>query len=381
MDRFEELAHGAHELRVKLERGDIELRAGEELAWTLEWSSERDEEPLVEREGHALTIRQRNSHRMDIRLTMPLGSETVDLRTGSGRIAADGVQGRLRMATGNGPVRLRAGRGDAEVNSGNGAIEVEGYDGSIRLASGNGHTRLERFSGEAKLHTGNGRVEVTQAEGRVHAATGNGDVVLTAVAGEAEIGSGHGAIEVSDARALALRGETGMGAVRLHGGSLRALRLNTMVGDVSCAAELLPGIHELSTVMGTVTLELPSDANARIDAQTSFGQIHSDFPLVRVGRTGPMGFGGVRMVGSIGEGEAQADVALRTNKGSLHLRRRGGGGASAERRYTPDEQPTAPAPQRGAARYESTLAVLEALSRGEITPAEADDLLASSRYS
>lgn len=379
MDRLEELAHGAHELRVRLNRGDIDVRAGEELAWTLEWSSERDYEPLVEREGHALVIHQQNGHRLDIRLTMPPGVETIDLHTGSGRVQAEGVRGHLRMATGNGPATLRSGRGDAEVNSGNGAIEASEYEGSLRLASGNGHTRLERFKGEAKLHTGNGRIEITEAEGRFHAATGNGDVALNGVAGEAEVGSGHGKIEVSGARELGLRGETGMGAVRVMGGSLRALRLNSMVGDVTCAAELRPGIHELSTTMGTITLELAPEANARIDAQTSFGQIHSDVPLVRVGRTGPMGFGGVRMVGSTGSGETQADVALRTNKGSIQVRRRGGRAEYddyAERASSAHERSGAVTPG-GAGRYDSTLAVLEALSRGELSPAEAEDLLSS----
>ena len=380
MDRFEELAHGAHEVSVRVNRGDIELRAGEELNWTLEWSSERNEEPLVQREGHMLLIHRTDGHRLDIRLTMPAGIESVDLRTGSGRLQAEGVRGRLRMETGNGPATLRSGQGDAEVTSGNGAIEVKDYEGAIRLASGNGLARLEGFSGEAKLHTGNGRVEVSRAEGRFHAATGNGDVMLKEVGGEIEIGTGHGKIEVSDARALGLHGETALGSVSVKGGSVRGLRLNTMMGDASCSAELLPGMHELSTVMGSVMLDLPAEANTRIDAQTSFGQIHSDFPLVRVGRTGPMGFGGVRMVGSTGEGEVQADVALRSSKGSIQVRRRGGRADNATRSYRAEEQPSGNAVPRGARRYDSTLAMLEALSRGEISPAEAEDMLASSRY-
>jgi hypothetical protein len=94
---------------------------------------------------------------------------------------------------------------------------------------------------------------------------------------------------------------------------------------------------------------------------------------VRVGRSGPLGFGGVRMVGSIGEGEPEVDIALRSSKGQISLRRRpdystSSAGTSAERptRTTPEE----PAPAR-----DSTLAVLEALARGDISVEEADELL------
>jgi hypothetical protein len=159
-----------------------------------------------------------------------------------------------------------------------------------------------------------------------------------------------------------------MGSLRVEGGAVRGLRLRSGMGTIACAAALEPGTYEMVTDMGAIDLELPATIKARVDAQTSFGQIHSDFPLVRVGRSGPLGFGGVRMVGSIGEGEPEVDITLRSSKGQISVRRRPGAGTTSERPApAPPEEPTA--------AMDSTLAVLEALARGDISVDEADELL------
>jgi hypothetical protein len=110
-----------------------------------------------------------------------------------------------------------------------------------------------------------------------------------------------------------------------------------------------------------------------VDAQTSFGQIHSDFPLVRVGRSGPLGFGGVRMVGSIGEGEPEVDIALRSSKGQISLRR--APDYSTPSPGTTGERPASTPPGEPQPAMDSTFAVLEALARGDISVEEADELL------
>jgi hypothetical protein len=127
------------------------------------------------------------------------------------------------------------------------------------------------------------------------------------------------------------------------------------------------------TDMGAIDLELPATIKARVDAQTSFGQIHSDFPLVRVGRSGPLGFGGVRMVGSIGEGEPEVHIALRSSKGQISLRRRPDSAAAGA--DTTTERPAPTPPEEPTPTMDSTLAVLEALARGDISVDEADELL------
>jgi hypothetical protein len=97
------------------------------------------------------------------------------------------------------------------------------------------------------------------------------------------------------------------------------------------------------------------------------------------------------MVGSIGDGEPQVELSLRSGKGELTLRRASGIPARATPPApaspawpAPPASPRAPAPPAAPAsghtkptRGDSTLSILEALARGEITPAEAEDLLSS----
>lgn len=395
MERFNELARGASELHVQLKRGDIDVHAAEGADWTLEWSSDRHDEPRIERHGTVLRVSEHHGggHRVSVRITMPLGVEAVDLKTGHGRIGADGLRAKLRLNSGNGALTLRSSGSEAEVSTGNGDVSIETFRGLVEAYTGNGVTRLSGLDGRARLKTGNGRIEVRDGNGQVQAFTGNGDVEVAATGGMVEVETGHGQIEIAAARSLAVRAKSGAGSIRVEGGTLHSARLETMMGEVTCAAGLAPGEYDLSSAMGAVTLALPAGARARVDAQTGFGHVRSDFPLVRVGRTGPMGFGGERMVGSIGEGAPEIEVSMRSGHGQLHIKQAGERehprdagtpSASAEHPAAPSNGPAAePAWQATVAtataerpsRADSTLAILEALARGDVSAAEAEDLL------
>ncbi len=373
--RFDDVAAGARELRVTIERGDITVRVARGTPWSIEYSAAKDAWPEVERDGETVRVKQRGHGRLDVTITAP-DLERLELRTDAGRIEAAGARGRTRLISGHGALVLRDAGGEAEINTSNGLIDVESFDGDLAASSGNGRVRVARLEGRATLKTGNGVVEIVDVEGRAQASSGNGDLVLARVGGEVELKTGHGAVTIQDPRDLSARVTSAMGAITVEGGSARDLRLKSMLGEVRCSATLAPGRYELETAMGAVALELPDDITARVEAHTSFGTVRSDFPLVRVGRSGPMGFGGVRMVGSIGHGEAIVDLALRSSKGDITLTRCPPNAArppttgaspawSGARQATPAD-PREPTP---------TLAVLEALARGEISPAEAEDLL------
>lgn len=437
MEDFRELAQGAHELEVRVERGDISVRVDEGVGWSLDWSSDGDQEPEIERDGAVLRLRQRPRsggsgsgggtyaanvvsgegtfggsiggivdgvvgealrgieglihRRLDVRLTLPPGVEVVELHSGYGRIDAEGMRSRTRLKSGFGVLTLRASAGEAELTTGKGSVEIDGHDGDTRASTGYGDVRAARLRGKAHLKSGNGAVEVLDCDGEVKASSGNGDISLRGVAGEAEVTTGRGQVTIRAPRQLAVRATTGMGAIHVDDGSVRGLRLHSGMGALSVSAGLAPGTYELTTGMGAIEMALHPGVATRVDAQSSFGQVRSDFPLVRVGRSGPLGFGAVRMVGSIGEGEPRVDVALRTGKGEVTLRRAGAYAApgagrpyQAEPERAPDEpvvtdamrsDPPPSSSGRSTGRPDSTRAVLEALARGDITPTEAEDLL------
>jgi DUF4097 and DUF4098 domain-containing protein YvlB len=309
-------------------------------------------------------------------------------------------------------VTLRSAGGAVHVTTGNGQVDVAGSSGDVAVTTGNGQVRIERADGRVDVSTGNGRIELVGCSS-LHANTGNGDLDLRDGTGEAEFNTGHGQIRVSSPRELRLRATTGSGGLRVEGGSLRGLHFHTGHGNAQCSARLLPGDYELETEVGDLEMELPADAKGRVNLQTGAGSVQSDFPLVQVGRSGPMGFGGVRMVGSIGDGNAELDIRMRSGKGKLILHRagsRGGAVASVFVSGQPDggEQqvsvyqqsmstagsasatasahaatarpdPT-PAPASASEQAKDpVLAILEAVARGTITPDEAEVLLAKAR--
>ncbi len=372
MERFDEVAAGVRALRVTLSKGNITLRVTQGSAWSIDYDDARKGDALeVERDGDTLRVRQRRGGDLDLRLTAPPELENIDLRVGAGRVEVEGAHGHIHLDSGSGAVALRGAGGAATLKTGNGDVDVDGFDGELTAASGNGRVRVAGLGGQATLRTANGRVEVRDSNGSVEAHNGNGDVALARVGGKSELHTAHGAIVVESPRDLATRATTAMGAIRVVDGAVRDLRLKSHVGEVRCSAALAAGRHELETSMGAIVLELPANIAARVDAQTAFGAVHSDFPLVRVGRSGPMGFGGVRMVGSIGAADPAIDISLRSSKGSLTLRSRSG----APPRPPIVEQPPTPPVQPRQPEQGTTLQVLEALARGEITPAEAEDLL------
>ena len=372
MERFDEVAAGVRELHVTLGKGNITLRVAQGNVWSLNYDDARKGDALeVERDGDTLRVRQRPGGRRDVRLTAPLELENIHLRAGSGRIEVEGARGRIHLDSGNGAVALRGASGAATLTSGNGDIDVDGFDGELAATSRNGRVRVAGLGGQATLRTANGRVEVRDSNGSVEAHNGNGDVALARVGGKSELHTAYGAIVVESPRDLATQATTKMGAIRIVDGAVRDLRLKSHMGEVRCSAALAAGRHELETSMGAIVLELPANIAARVDAQTAFGAVHSDFPLVRVGRSGPMGFGGVRMVGSIGVADPAIDISLRSSKGSLTLR----GRSSAPLQPPIVERPPAPPIQPRQPEQGATLQLLEALARGEITPAEAEDRL------
>jgi DUF4097 and DUF4098 domain-containing protein YvlB len=384
MDNLRDLAQGCRALHIEVQRGDLHLAAAEDADWTLEVSSSHNDLPEIVRDGDLLTICQRGhgGWRMDLRLTMPRGVERVEASSGMGNVEAGGLQGNGTLSSGHGHVSLDGAQGDFTLSSGNGRVEVRQVRGSLVASSGNGSLHGDHLHGHITLSSGNGRVDLHESDGELRISTGNGDVTLLEVGGDGKIETGHGQIEVHRSRALTLAATTGAGDIAVADGSVQALRLTSMVGKVSSTAHLLPGSYELESSMGAVSITVPWGVSARVNAQTGFGKVTSDIPLVRVGRSGPMSFGGERMVGSAGEGEPAIDVSLRTSHGSISViqARQGAEGPEAATPPTYAEAATPPAeateePAPDSKTSGATLTVLEALARGEISPAEAEDLL------
>jgi DUF4097 and DUF4098 domain-containing protein YvlB len=92
-------------------------------------------------------------------------------------------EGRVRLHTGDGDIRLRSFKGDMDVESGDGHEEFESVDGNLRAHSGDGHIRASGRFDSLQLKTSDGRIEVDALTGSkigtgwdLH--TGDGSVTL-----------------------------------------------------------------------------------------------------------------------------------------------------------------------------------------------------------
>ncbi len=151
-----------------------------------------------------------------------------------------------------------------DLRTGDGHIDVRDVSGDLKLVSGDGHITGEGLDGTLRVTTGDGHINVRGRFDLMELGTGDGRVEADAKAGS-KIGAGW----------------------RVH------------TGD------------------GSVTLRLPSDFSADLDAHTGDGHITLDLPVTVAGR---ITTNGVR--GRLGNGGGQ--LYIRTGDGSIRLERGSG---------------------------------------------------------
>jgi hypothetical protein len=171
-------------------------------------------------------------------------------------------------------------KSDIRARSGDGSIQIAHVSGRIDLHTGDGSIRAEDIAGGLSLTTGDGSITVDGAEGRLALETGDGSVNVT--------------------------------------GKLAAVRLHT--GDGSIVYRSQPGTAmeddwDITTGDGTVSLYLPSDFGAELDAHTGDGTIRNDLNVAS-----PESEESNRRTvrGRLGSGGKQ--LRIRTGDGSIRLR-------------------------------------------------------------
>jgi hypothetical protein len=132
------------------------------------------------------------------------------------------------------------------------------------------------MSAEVEANTVNGELSIRDVQGDVRAKTVNGNI---------------------DARSTAGR-----------------VWANTVNGSITVAGVVDGGGVEYGTVNGSITIELPADANARVDLSTVNGRIATEFPITFDGTIDPR-----RIRADIGRGGAT--VRARTVNGGIRLRK------------------------------------------------------------
>jgi len=132
----------------------------------------------------------------------------------------------------------------------------------LRARTSDGSIRLEGVQGRIELRTGDGSIRVTDVSGELTFDTGDGSVTVDDAAGRLVVDTGDGGVSVS--------------------GKLASVRLRTRDGAIIYRAQ--PGTAmdddwDISTGDGSVSLYLPVDLSAQVDAQTGDGAIRDELRI------------------------------------------------------------------------------------------------------
>jgi hypothetical protein len=137
---------------------------------------------------------------------------------------------------------------DLNIHTGDGGVETDSVNGTIDIQTGDGHVSVSRAKGNIRLYTGDGQIEATGLDGQLAASTGDGRIHVDGRFDSMNLRTGDGAI---DARALT--------------GSSMSTAWSVHTGD------------------GSVTLQLPENFQADLDAHTGDGRISMEFPITPSG--------------------------------------------------------------------------------------------------
>jgi hypothetical protein len=298
-----------------------------------------------------------------------------------------------------GALELRDPRGRVECEIKRGDFTSSGGTADLDVSAGSGEVRVDQFSGELMVAGGSGDISLSDVDAVTSVKAGSGHLSLARVRGDAiKLLAGSGDISVRHSRASAYSSDCGSGDVTIEGGRLERIAVRTGSGDVECSASFGPHNQSFMTGSGTISLGIPRDLSARIEAFTSGGDIDTELPLVSVGQRGPRSRRSRRQVGSVGSGEPRADVSLRASSGDIRIHWLQSVAADPIPMPPPvpavPEPPTSPvapsAPDvpdapatsdtdagRDVSSEKEWQAVLESLQNGEISVEEADALLQS----
>jgi hypothetical protein len=166
---------------------------------------------------------------------------------------------------------------DLGVDTGDGSVEADAINGNLDIHTGDGHIRVDGAKGTIRLRTGDGSIEGHDLDGKLEANTGDGHVNL-------------------DGRFDALDIKTGDGSItaRANPGSKLDTGWNVRTGD------------------GSVTMSLPGDLQANIEASTNDGRISLGIPVTVEGS-----FSTSQIHGKMNGGGQP--LTIHTGDGSIHL--------------------------------------------------------------
>lgn len=261
------------------------------------------------------------------------GSTDIDASHGSVQVSDSAGLGTIHTSFGN--VTVHDLRGDLRVNDTNGKIEATGVSGSAELNTTFGAVRFSDIGHQLAIRASNSNITGDHATGPVTIQNSFGSVNVTDIQGGLQITSSYGNVSIGQVRGDAnvrtsfalVHAEDVAGLLSVHdtNGSVRASNVHGANVTTSFGAVFLDGVAGpvqvedqngavdtsltaqsncqpviIRTSFSTVRVHVAGQPSYRVTARTSFGKIHSDFPLAVTGS-----FSSDELTGSIGAGRCE----------------------------------------------------------------------------
>jgi hypothetical protein len=177
-----------------------------------------------------------------------------------------------------------------DLRTSGGRIDVRTLNAEVRAETSGGGVVVQDVAGTVNAHTSGGSIEAERLNGQTKLTTSGGGITVTDSTGDLYARTSGGSIHIQN--------EDGRVDAHTSGGGIRAaLRANR--GAV------------LATSGGSITLLLPQDAHATIDATTSGGRVMSDLPVTTTE------FARNDLRGTLAGGGPP--ISLHTSGGSIHI--------------------------------------------------------------
>jgi hypothetical protein len=173
---------------------------------------------------------------------------------------------------------------------------------NVEASTGDGSISADDLVGTVALHSVDGSIRARRVDGTLQARTGDGSIAISDAAGRVEADSGDGSIELGG-RFEALDVRTGDGSVRLDvfDGSALKTEWSVNTGD------------------GSISLRLPRNFDADLDAHTGDGIVHGDGVPVTAERSNDDDEHRNSLRAQIGKGGRT--LRLRSGDGSIDISR------------------------------------------------------------
>lgn len=341
--------------QIKIKRGSLTIKPSPDDQWHLE--SEPELVPDIGLSGVTINA-EAIPGPVYATVLVPGPGEQLDASIGRGPCTIEGLAFRQAdVNLGLGDLTLKDAKGNWDLNLGKGDAFLEQVEGKLDINLGMGRLDMRAVTATADINNGLGSVHGQSCDGRYDINAGKGDVHWTHCQGSAEVNAGMGTIRVQHGHGDNLNLNAGLGKVFVTEGDWNRVRIDTGLGDVEVSSKTSDlTVHVKQR--GNIRVSLADDIDARVEASTDRGRIVSHLAMIPVGHAGPQR--GERLVGTLGDGHGQIDLATRRGDVTLSLHPAGQEGPHPEVSRDPQE---------------SRAFILDQLQRGQLTVDEAEALL------